>query len=346
MKVTIKDIAREAGVSSGTVDRALHHRGGIKPEVAERICRIAEEMNYQPNVVARTLVGKRYQKEHKIGIILCSIGNMFFDDVLKGIHEELKQQQLLGITAMIREVKGFDEEKQLEAITELEEQGIEGLVITPVNTIRIAQKIKMLQLRGIETVTINTDLSEADNLAYVGSDYRKAGKVMGELLGLVSNKGKVHTLIVSGTTRALAHVERTQGILEMANFYYRNVEVVKVIENEESDELSRELVLEELRRNREIDVICFVGGGVRGGLSAVKELGLENQLQIFTYDLTPIIQENLEKLVINATVLQEPEVQGKCGVSIICQYIQQGKRPKKREHYTKCHIATRYTQPL
>lgn len=346
MKVTIKDIAREAGVSPGTVDRALHHRGGIKPAVAERICRIAEELNYQPNVVARTLVGKRYQKERKIGIILCSVGNIFFDDVLKGIHEELKQQQLLGVAAVIREMKGFNEEKQLEAIEELEEQGIEGLVITPVNTNRVARKIKELQSRGIETVTINTDFSEGDNLAYVGSDYRNAGKVMGELLGLVSNKGKVHALIVSGSARALAHVERAQGILEIVNSHYQNVEVVKVIENEDSDELCREMVLEELGRNSEIDVVCFVGGGVRGGLNAIKELGMGSQLQVFTYDLTPIIRENLEKQVVNATVLQEPEVQGKAGVSIICQYIQQGKRPKKREHYTKCHIATKYTQLL
>ena len=46
MAVTIQQIAEQAGVSRGTVDRALNHRGRINPEVAERICRLADEMGY------------------------------------------------------------------------------------------------------------------------------------------------------------------------------------------------------------------------------------------------------------------------------------------------------------
>ena len=46
MAVTIQQIAERAGVSRGTVDRALNHRGRINPEVAEKICRLADEMGY------------------------------------------------------------------------------------------------------------------------------------------------------------------------------------------------------------------------------------------------------------------------------------------------------------
>ena len=47
MAGTIKEIAERAGVSRGTVDRALNNRGRIKPEVAERILAIAKELDYQ-----------------------------------------------------------------------------------------------------------------------------------------------------------------------------------------------------------------------------------------------------------------------------------------------------------
>ena len=50
MGVTLQQIAEAAGVSRGTVDRALNDRGRIKPEVAEKIKKIAEEMGYQPNL--------------------------------------------------------------------------------------------------------------------------------------------------------------------------------------------------------------------------------------------------------------------------------------------------------
>ena len=53
MGVTLQQIAEAAGVSRGTVDRALNDRGRIKPEVAEKIKKIAEEMGYQPNRAGR-----------------------------------------------------------------------------------------------------------------------------------------------------------------------------------------------------------------------------------------------------------------------------------------------------
>ena len=55
MGVTLQQIAEAAGVSRGTVDRALNDRGRIKPEVAEKIKKIAEEMGYQPNRAGRAL---------------------------------------------------------------------------------------------------------------------------------------------------------------------------------------------------------------------------------------------------------------------------------------------------
>ena len=49
MAVTLKQIAELAGVSRGTVDRALYNRGRVKPEVADRIRKIADDLGYQPN---------------------------------------------------------------------------------------------------------------------------------------------------------------------------------------------------------------------------------------------------------------------------------------------------------
>ena len=55
MAVTIKKIAELAGVSTGTVDRALHDRGRVDPKVAQRIKQIALELDYRPNSVAKGL---------------------------------------------------------------------------------------------------------------------------------------------------------------------------------------------------------------------------------------------------------------------------------------------------
>ena len=61
MKVTIKDVARAAGVSASTVSRALrdHHR--ISPEVRDRVKQVAREMDFHPNQMARSLVNRQSQ---------------------------------------------------------------------------------------------------------------------------------------------------------------------------------------------------------------------------------------------------------------------------------------------
>ena len=65
MAGTIKEIAEKAGVSRGTVDRALNNRGRVNPEVAERIFEIAREMNYQPKEKKR----KYIIKERRSGLV-------------------------------------------------------------------------------------------------------------------------------------------------------------------------------------------------------------------------------------------------------------------------------------
>ncbi len=55
MSITIKQIAKAAGVSRGTADRTLNGRSGIKPDVAERIREVAKELGYQPDYAAKML---------------------------------------------------------------------------------------------------------------------------------------------------------------------------------------------------------------------------------------------------------------------------------------------------
>ena len=85
MAGTIKEIAEKAGVSRGTVDRALNNRGRIRPEVAERIRAIADEMGYKPNQLGRALSMSR--NNIKIGVILQGAETPFMKEVLKGIQE-------------------------------------------------------------------------------------------------------------------------------------------------------------------------------------------------------------------------------------------------------------------
>ena len=102
MKVTIKDVAKAAGVSASTVSRALHNNTRISPEVRARVQRIARELDFHPNQMARSLVSRQTRI---IGAVFPSdihmnLGNPFYPSLLQGMGHAASGQRyhLLLIT--------------------------------------------------------------------------------------------------------------------------------------------------------------------------------------------------------------------------------------------------------
>ena len=106
MRVTLNEIAKAAGVSRGTVDRALNNRGRIHPEVAEKIRRIARDMGYTTNVNARALALS--SKPRKIGVILQLVDTPFVKTVQEGIETAARELRQIGFSLDIILIEGLD----------------------------------------------------------------------------------------------------------------------------------------------------------------------------------------------------------------------------------------------
>ena len=134
----IKDIAELAGVSRGTVDRVLNNRSGVSPQTAEKIKEIAKALDYRPNKAGLALAAQK--KKNKIGIVLFSRNNPFFDEVSEGVQAKARELADYGVTTLTRRVE-FDLAAQLAAIDELLDEGIHGLLLAPYNHPAIQEKI-------------------------------------------------------------------------------------------------------------------------------------------------------------------------------------------------------------
>lgn len=125
MSVTIKDIAREAGVSYASVSRALSGSRGVSVKTAQRILAVAKKLNYLPNGIARNLVN---QRSKTLGLILPDISNPFFSDIaLAVIHtaERAGYQTILSNT----DWEPRAQERQLQL---MREQRVDGIILKPV----------------------------------------------------------------------------------------------------------------------------------------------------------------------------------------------------------------------
>ena len=129
-RVTIKDIATEAGVSIALVSFVMNNKADgketyrVNKETAQRILEVAQKLNYQPNNAARTL---RSGKTNTIGVIVSDISNKFFADIARCIENHAYKHQytvLFGST---------DENPQkLENLVEVfRNKGIDGLIVVP-----------------------------------------------------------------------------------------------------------------------------------------------------------------------------------------------------------------------
>ncbi|MGB9458573.1 MAG: LacI family DNA-binding transcriptional regulator [Bryobacteraceae bacterium] len=82
--MTIKDVAKRAGVGIATVSRALHGSPQVRPETAARVRKVIEELGYRPNTNAQSLASGR---SHMLGLVVSDITNPFFPELIKGFEE-------------------------------------------------------------------------------------------------------------------------------------------------------------------------------------------------------------------------------------------------------------------
>lgn len=325
MAVTIKEIAAAAGVSRGTVDRVLHNRGGVKPDVAENIRRIADAMGYLPNRAGKILAVRK--QPIKVGCLIPSIGNAFFDDVIKGIYSAQKDLADFGVTVLVKKIRGYNPDDHIKAIQELVESGSTALCISTVDICEVRNYVNQLVESGIPVVTVNTDLSDTKRLCYIGSDYLKGGYTAAGLLSLCARQ-KLNMLIVTGSLKIKGHNERIQGFSRKLKEYGIEYHLVDVFESQDDEEHAYRAALELFRKNQQINCIFIAAAGAAGVCKAMEELGIRKKhpMWVLCFDDVAATRKLIHKGMIDFTICQEPVQQGYQAIQILFNYFVDDKR--------------------
>jgi LacI family transcriptional regulator len=125
MKVTIKDIARHAGVSYSTVSKALNDSPLVQPKTKQKIIEIARQMGYQPNIMAKSLVSRTTQT---IGVAWPTLQRVALTNIVTNINEEIENRgysMMISVNPAVRAIQMF-ERFQVEGIIVFDEQNRES----------------------------------------------------------------------------------------------------------------------------------------------------------------------------------------------------------------------------
>lgn len=341
MAVTIRQIAAAAGVSRGTVDRALNHRYGIKPEVAARIVRIADELGYRPNRAAKVLAGHQYARRI-IAVLLVTGKNPFYTRILEGIRDALAEYADFGIDHRIDIMEQYDVARQLALLDELQRAPVSAVVMTPIQSARIAAKIDELEAAGIRVITINSDILGCARTAYVGCRHTRSGSVMAGVAGMIAAGREMKIGMMEGAAQNLALIRRKEGFLHTLSRDFPHLQVCATARNEDNDTLCAQATRAMLAAHPQLDLICVLGAGISGAIQALKEAGAVGKIRLLVYDLIDEVKMALHDDIVAATILQEPYRQGYEGIALAGKYLAFGEAPAHECYYTELRIVNKY----
>lgn len=121
-RVTMSDVARQAGVSLMTVSRVINHKGDVNPETRKRILKVIKELGYRPSAIARSLAT---QETRTIGLVIPDVSNPFFADITRGIEQLAYAEGYHVFLCNTEEDPG----RELTLIQSLEEKWVDGLIL-------------------------------------------------------------------------------------------------------------------------------------------------------------------------------------------------------------------------
>ncbi|OOM74936.1 LacI family DNA-binding transcriptional regulator [Clostridium sp. BL-8] len=162
MKLTIADVAKKANVSVATVSRVMNGNYPVKEETKKRVLEVIEELKFIPNMQARELTR---QKSSTIGVVVPSINNMFFPEVINGIQNILK----LNSQSLVLVCSENDKKEEQTCINNLLSRNVSGIIVIDPNTENIKSKFYNNISKHTPIVFVNGH-SVSANISSVSND--------------------------------------------------------------------------------------------------------------------------------------------------------------------------------
>lgn len=308
-------IAEMANVSIGTVDRALHGRGGIKEATRKRILQIAQQIGYSPNLAARALSAARANA--RIGVCVPKEIHFFYDQLWGGILDEAKRFEQLGMQFSYRAVQSLGEGDR-QAFQELVESGVDGIILTAGSPKELTPLIDEAEKRNLRVVCVSTDAPDSHRSGIVCVEPYLNGGLAGELMGKIVPQGS-SVAVVAGMLTTEDHRKKTEGFSQSFLRHCAGGKIVSVIEGHEDEQESFQKTSDLLRRFPQLDGLYVNTVNCLPVCRALGEQGFEGKVRLITTDLFAEMAPFFEKGIITASIYQHPYRQGQIAVRVLAE---------------------------
>lgn len=328
---TVKDVARLAGVSIGTVDRVLHRRGRFSEDTAQKVLSAMKELGYTPNIMARNL---SRSQNCNIAVLMPSPeqDSGYWELPLQGMHQAVDRLKVYKVSITPFFYNRYDPVSCEAAWNNSLKQQFDGYLIAPLLSTVMEKYLKVLPLQ-IPRIFFDTDLPSIKRISYIGQNSYKSGQLAAKLMqmliavnpAIVNEKQQSYTAIIRPNTDNEHLTNRILG--------YKNA----------TNQPAKEFVLDHSSENipgqcsRILSEICTTGGCGVYIVDASAHFIAQwftthpeiQRLPIIGFDLLQKNRKALQNGSLDVILTQHPEKQGYEGVMSLYRNILLGE--KKQE---------------
>ncbi|TKC63732.1 LacI family DNA-binding transcriptional regulator [Pedobacter hiemivivus] len=320
MQTGVKEIARRANVSIGTVDRVLHNRTGVSNTTKNKILAIMKDLDYQPNILARRLASKKVLRFASL-IPAVSKETEFWDAPIKGIEMAEAEIKQFGIVIDKYFYDQNDKQSFVNQTKNILKAEVDGILVAPIFIEESLAFAKLCNLKKIPQVFINSDIPNESRLSYIGPDLFQSGHLSAHMVNYLVKEGdKILIVNISKEIDSYHHLSRKEeGFRAYFKAHEKQVRIVKTDITPDTDYLSvAKRLTEVLSEHTDVKAIFVTNSRV---FSVAQFLEKTNQEHVFLvgYDFLPQSIEHLKKGVIDFLICQKPQEQGYKGIMALYQ---------------------------
>ena len=321
--LTLKDIAREAGVSLATVDRVLHNRPGVRPDTVRRVKDAIARNSFQPHVAAAELARGRARR---FAFVMPSGSNPFMQQIEAYLGEMAAWLSARRLNVEMVAADVF-EPAALAASLEALSGDYDGVAVVALDHPSVRAAINDLVDAGTKVVTLVSDVPSSRRHHYVGIDNIAAGRTAGALVGRLVGQRSGKVAIVAGSQGLRDHAERIFGFNQVMGSEFPDLSVLPVLEGRDEDDRSEQLLARLLGKHGDIVGLYNVGAGTHGVAKALNDkalndkasgaAGRDKQVVFVGHDVTALTRRLLLQGVMDAAISQNPGHEARAAVRVL-----------------------------
>jgi LacI family transcriptional regulator len=299
-KMTLQDVACEAGVSLATVDRVINGRPGVHSRTIERVQAAIKTLNFHPDRHASRLARGR---DYHFQVILPFGENDFMkllEAELLATGARLRQER---VRISVQQVDVFDGPALATALEALPPD-LDGVALVALDHPAVVEAVNTLVDAGVTVLTLVSDLPSSRRSHFVGIDNVAAGRTAANLIGrFVRKPGKVG--LIGGSLALRDHIERQYGFEQVIASEFPELQVLPLREGRDENARVEAAARALLTDHPDLVAIYSVGGGQSGVVSALEASGRAKEVVFIAHELTPLARRHLIRGTIDAIINQD-----------------------------------------